>query len=302
MTAKDSRRSQEPRRPHQCAPHVRRRRVVEAQAFLRLLEVATDQVDEIVELDLGIGVERIDVVHANEPRRHVVLVVAGALILFDDVGLGLIVVAEELAIEVGIGIADGLVREEAQRLVHADRPAHLLVDIGLDQLRAPVAVVAADEAHHADVVQKARQHHLLTVPGLARERRALQQVIGGREALPEEIDQLWLLRHLRQPRIGAHQEVLAGILRHQRGAAFHLDLAVAQGEQHRLGRDLLVELEHHALFELVRLFRKGQRLRGVVRHLDAPLSVCDVPCGLSTPVLPRAEQAHRTGRQGRYDL
>src|SRR6202034_4919828 len=54
-------RSQKPRRPHQRAPHMRRRRIVEAEAFLRLLEVAADDVDEVVEVDLGVGIERIDV-------------------------------------------------------------------------------------------------------------------------------------------------------------------------------------------------------------------------------------------------
>src|SRR5262249_5151547 len=53
---------QKSRRPHQRAPHVRRRRVVEAEALFRLLEITADDVDEIVEVDLGIGIERVDVV------------------------------------------------------------------------------------------------------------------------------------------------------------------------------------------------------------------------------------------------
>src|SRR3984893_2832771 len=40
---------QKPRRPHQRAPHVRRGRVVEAEALLRLLEIAAAVVDEILE-------------------------------------------------------------------------------------------------------------------------------------------------------------------------------------------------------------------------------------------------------------
>src|SRR5207247_8659712 len=78
-------RSQKPRRPHQRAPHVRGRRVVEAEAFLRLLEIAPDDVDEIVEAHFGVGIEGIDVVHADEPRRHVVFVLARALVFLDAI-------------------------------------------------------------------------------------------------------------------------------------------------------------------------------------------------------------------------
>ena len=136
-------------------------RVVEAEPLFRLLEIAPDDVDEIIEIDLGVGVERVDVVHADQARGHVVFVVAGALVFRLDIRLGLIVGAEIFHVHVGILVADQLVGKEPQRLVHAHRPAHLLVDIGLDQLGAPVAVIAADEADHADIVQQARQHDLL---------------------------------------------------------------------------------------------------------------------------------------------
>ena len=66
-----------------------------------------------------------------------------------------------------IAVADRLVGEEAQRLMRAHRPAHFLVDIGLDHLRAPVAVVAADEADDGDVVQQAGEHDLLLWPALS---------------------------------------------------------------------------------------------------------------------------------------
>ena len=76
-------------------------------------------------------------------------------------------------------VADRFVGVEAQHLVRADRPGHFLVDIGLDQLRAPIAVVAADEADRRDVVQQAGEHHLLRQPGLDRVPRALQQMQHG---------------------------------------------------------------------------------------------------------------------------
>ena len=54
---------------HNSAPHMGRGTAVEAKAFLRLLEVAADDVDEVVKIDLGVRIERIDVV--QEIRREV---------------------------------------------------------------------------------------------------------------------------------------------------------------------------------------------------------------------------------------
>src|SRR5262245_1441532 len=262
---------EEPRRPHQRAPHVRRWRVVEAEALFRLLEIAADDVDEIVEIDLGIGIERVDVVHADQARGHVIFVAAGTLVFLHDVGLGLVVGAEIFDVHIRVFVADRLVAEEAQRLMHAHRPAHLLAHIGLDQLRAPIAVVTADEGGDADVVKEARQHHLLLVAGLERQRRALQQMVHRHEPVLEEVDERGLVRHLRQPRIGAHEEILARIARLQLGAADVIETAVAHVEQRRFGGDLVVELVHHFFFELVRLLRQSQRLRcGMRSHSTAP--------------------------------
>ena len=82
---------QEPRRPHDRPPHMRGRAVVPAEAFLRLAEVAADDVLELIEVDLGVRIEGVDVVHADQPRGLVVLVVPRALVLLDDVRLGLVV-------------------------------------------------------------------------------------------------------------------------------------------------------------------------------------------------------------------
>ena len=87
--------------------------VVEAKAFLRLLEIAPDDVHEIVEIDLGIWIERINVVHTNEARRHVPLVRSRALVFLDDVGFRLVVGPEQLLVEIGVAIADRLVGKEA---------------------------------------------------------------------------------------------------------------------------------------------------------------------------------------------
>ena len=44
---------------------MRRRAAIEAQAFFRLFEITSDDVDEVVNVDLGVWIERIDVVDAN---------------------------------------------------------------------------------------------------------------------------------------------------------------------------------------------------------------------------------------------
>jgi hypothetical protein len=49
--------SKEPRWPHHSAPHVCRGAAVQAQPLLRLLEVAADDVNEVVEVDLCVGIE-----------------------------------------------------------------------------------------------------------------------------------------------------------------------------------------------------------------------------------------------------
>ena len=238
---------------------MRRRRIVEAETLFRLPEIAADDVDEVVEIDLGVGIERIDVVHADHPRGHVVFVVPGALVFGDDIRLRLVVGAEIPGVHFRVFVADGRVGEEAQRLMRAHRPAHFFVDIGLDHLRAPVAVIAADEARDADVVKKTCEHDLFAVAALERMCCALQKMVERREAVVEEVDQRRLLRHFRQPRIGAHQKILVGIGGLEHRAVLHLDLAVGHSEQHGFGGDTRAELVHHLLFELVGLRR--QRLR-----------------------------------------
>jgi 2-keto-4-pentenoate hydratase/2-oxohepta-3-ene-1,7-dioic acid hydratase in catechol pathway len=64
-------RSQEVVRPDHRPPHVRHRGAVEPEAFGRLAEVAADDVLELVDLDLDVGVERVDVVDREQPGRHV---------------------------------------------------------------------------------------------------------------------------------------------------------------------------------------------------------------------------------------
>ena len=83
--------SKEPRWPHHRAPHVCGGPVVEAQAFFGLLEIAPDDADEVVEAYLSVWIERVDVIDRDQARCHVPLVISGALVFLDDVGLGLVV-------------------------------------------------------------------------------------------------------------------------------------------------------------------------------------------------------------------
>src|SRR5437899_12522209 len=62
------------RRPVDRAPHVGRRTVIEAEPFLRLLEMAADDVRELLELDAHAGGERVEIVHGDQARRFIPLV------------------------------------------------------------------------------------------------------------------------------------------------------------------------------------------------------------------------------------
>src|SRR5215471_19776655 len=108
---------QKTRRPKNCAPHMRRRAVVEPEPFFRLLEITPDDVDEVVETDFSVGIERIDIVHADEPRGHVPFVRSGTLVLLHDVRLRLVVGPEQFLVEIGIAVSDRFVREKAKGLV-----------------------------------------------------------------------------------------------------------------------------------------------------------------------------------------
>src|SRR6266508_2004073 len=70
-------------------PHVRRRTVIEAQAFLRLLEVTTDHVRELLELHVRVGIECVEIVHCDEARSLITRVLTRVLVGFLNVRLGL---------------------------------------------------------------------------------------------------------------------------------------------------------------------------------------------------------------------
>src|SRR5215475_6694870 len=112
-----------------------------------------------------------------------------ALIFVDDIRLWLIFWSKQLLVEIGIIISNGLVREEAQRLVCLHRPGYFLVHIGLDHLRSPIAVVAANKADDRNVMQQTGQHDLFRLATFECMSCTLQQMRCRGEAMMEIVYQ-----------------------------------------------------------------------------------------------------------------
>ena len=171
-------------------------------------------------------------------------------------GWRFVVLAEDPEVLIGIFVTRVRVRIEPQRLVIADRERRLLRDVGLEQLRAPPAVIRLDQVEHA-VVQQAGEDDLLGHAGLHRARRALQHVIGRREAEPEEILERRILRH----RLELLDVAASGYEQAAGAAAIvaRFDLRFDLGDGRELlalaldGGDLLVELFFHPVLEGVGL-------------------------------------------------
>jgi hypothetical protein len=88
-------------------------------------------------------------------------------------------------------------------------------------------------------VEQAREDHLVAGAALLGQARALQQVVGRREAALEEVEQRGLLRHARQPRVVAHEvePALVGLARHRLAR-----IALARRVDDRLDDDEPVQL------------------------------------------------------------
>ena len=215
---------------------------------------------------MQVGIERVDVVHRDQAAGHVPLVVPHPLVVLLDVRIGAVIGAEPVEIVLRIFVADRGIGIEAQHLVRTNRPDRLLVEIGLDELRAPVAVVAPDEAHDGDVVQQAGEDQLFRKARLPGVMRALQQVHRGAEAILEEIDQRRRLRHRGQARIVAHHQLGAGPGLEQRaGGGRRAHVAVGIHVQPRLDHDM-VEFARHLFFQRIGALRQRRGGGRGVRH------------------------------------
>ena len=68
-------------RPDHRAPHVGDGRIVEAEAFLRLLEVAADDILEFLRIDLDAFLEGIEIVERDRARAHIPAMLARGLVV-----------------------------------------------------------------------------------------------------------------------------------------------------------------------------------------------------------------------------
>ena len=197
---------------------------------------------------------------------------------FLDVRLGLVVRTEELDVQLRVPVAGGLVRKEPQGLVIPDGPAHLLVHVGLDELGAPVPVVAADEAGDGDVVQETGEHDLVARSALLGESGALQEMGGRAEAIAEEVEERRPGGHGSQARVGAHEvsSPVVGRPRHR-----HPGIALPGGEDHRLHHDPVQLLAHRVLGRLGPLQHRHPRLLPTLESArgSACMSACPSPGG-----------------------
>lgn len=97
-------------------------RSVEAEAFLRLAEVPADDVGEGVQIDGGVGVEGIKIVERDQPRRTIPFMRPRILVVGANIGLWLIVRAEEVDIGLRVFVTDLGIWKEAQGLMVAHGP------------------------------------------------------------------------------------------------------------------------------------------------------------------------------------
>ncbi len=118
---------------------MRHRAIVESQAFFGLLEIAADDVDELIERGVHLRIEGVQVVHRHHARFHIPLVLAHHLVGGFDIRLGLVIVTKDAPVQVGILIAVLLVFVEAQRLMISDSERHFFGNIGLDTSARPTS-------------------------------------------------------------------------------------------------------------------------------------------------------------------
>src|SRR6266566_645127 len=73
--------------PHKGPPHVGDGTVVEAQTFIGLAEVAAQDAFEVFQVDLDVRIERVQVIDADQPTRHVPPMLERVLVRLFDVRL-----------------------------------------------------------------------------------------------------------------------------------------------------------------------------------------------------------------------
>src|ERR1700737_3074531 len=156
---------------------MRDRTAVEPEALFGLLKIAADDISEVLELDDDVRIKCVEVVEADQPGRHVPFVIPSPLIFLANIRLDFVIVSENLPVIFRIFVTNRLIWKKAKCLVGPDGPAHFLVDIGLEQLRSPIAVIGPNEAVDRNVVKKTGNDHLLVMSSLLGESGALQEMV-----------------------------------------------------------------------------------------------------------------------------
>lgn len=147
--------------PDDCPPHVRRGTTVEAQSLRRLTEIGLDDIRELLDPDDLIRIKGVEVIYDDLHGGVVPSVIRAIFPFCFHMRSRLKIFTEPLHVLFWVLVSKGGIRSEAQGLVMFDGPGHLRVDIGLDHLCRPVAVIAPHEPYDRDVVQETRQHDLL---------------------------------------------------------------------------------------------------------------------------------------------
>src|SRR4029453_5300641 len=171
------------------SPHVPDWAVVVPEPLLGLLEMTAHDVDELVEMDLRVGIDRVQVVHRDHPRLQVPFVIAHHLVGGFDVRLGLVVFAEHPPVEIRILVSFDGVGVKTKGLMVPDGKRGLLRNIRLEELSAPPAVIDLDQPPK-QAVKRAGQYDLFRHAGLHRTIGTLQHVVGSAiESQLEEVQQ-----------------------------------------------------------------------------------------------------------------
>src|SRR6266852_9528348 len=91
------------------SPHVSDWTTVISQAFFRLLEVASDDIDEWLDGNDGVRIDSVEILHGDEAGVHVPGMLANHLVRRFDIRRRNVVRSEQLAVQVRIFVADGRV-------------------------------------------------------------------------------------------------------------------------------------------------------------------------------------------------
>ncbi len=124
---------------------MRRRTTIEAKPLFRLFEVSPDNVGEFRQVDDAIWIERVKVVHRDQPGGHIPSVFPAMLIGHANVLGRRVVFAKDEVVLFRILVSDGWIGKETQSLMIFYRERYPFGNVWLEQLRAPPSVIGFHE-------------------------------------------------------------------------------------------------------------------------------------------------------------